>query len=209
MAKEEATTKKTEAKEEGAAASKHKSVVYGDHRRRKIKPCLLVFGVVVVILVIGGIFFAVNKPKDPRFTLDDLCIDPVSNSSVLAKLSSRNPNPKSGINYSKVSVYVRIQEGFESQFETERVDLESKYQEPGEVTTWTAVVASNNDNNDKRHGTFQNRIGVVNGVVAADFSLKWKSWIFTKRLHVRCPVMINLKDLTSSVPKPMSSCSTY
>lgn len=87
--------------------------------------------------------------------------------------------------------------------------MESTNQEPREVTTWTAVVASNNDNNDKSHGAFQIRNGEINGDVVADLSFQWKSWIFSIKpnLHVTCPVMLNLKDLTSSVPKPMSSCS--
>lgn len=123
------------------------------------------------------------------------------------KLSSNNPSPKSSVYYSKIGLRVWV----EGDFETESVFLDSTLQHTRGVVTWTAVVATNSDS-AKPSGSFQVRDGVTKGDVIADLSIQWKSGIFWSSkfsLRVRCPVLLNLKDLTSTVSKPMSSCSHH
>ncbi|KAJ4903101.1 Late embryogenesis abundant (LEA) hydroxyproline-rich glycoprotein family [Raphanus sativus] len=140
----------------------------------------------------------------PRFMLDDVSLDPVSGSKVLVKLSSTNPS-SSRIYYSEMSLHVQMEEIFE----TERVLLQSTVQAPHERTTWTGVVARNNVNSDKPDGTFQMRDGVENGDVIAEVKIQKNMLIFKskkRRLRVTCPVLLNLKDLTAVVSRPMSTC---
>ncbi|KAG7572686.1 hypothetical protein ISN44_As09g010430 [Arabidopsis suecica] len=95
-------------------------------------------------------------------------------------------------------------------FETESVFLQSKRQEPREVTTWTAVVANNNDN-FKRTGDFLVRHGIAYGYVIADIMFQWKSGIFSFRkfgLRVRCPVLLRLEDF-SSASRALFPCSQH
>ncbi|ESQ50141.1 hypothetical protein EUTSA_v10002219mg [Eutrema salsugineum] len=199
MTKEEAATKKTEAKEEGTT-SKHKSISYKDINKKKSVKIIGFIGVLIIIGVASAVMYYANKPPVPRFMLDDLYVDPLSKSSVLVKLSSTNPS-SSTLHYSKGSLLVQI----EGIFETDRVFLQETSQEPHERTTWTAVVASNKK--DEPNGSFQMRNGITNGVVIADLKI-YKSSIFKTSLRVRCPVVLNLKDLTSTVSKPMVTCST-
>ncbi|KAF8098250.1 hypothetical protein N665_0270s0022 [Sinapis alba] len=200
MKKEEATTKKEEAKEAGATLT-----VDSKDIQKNIKPkiALFVFVAVIVLSAFFALLFTFIKVPVPRFMLDDVSLDPVSRSKVLVKLSSTNPS-SSIIYYSELSLHVRIEEIFE----TERVFLQSTLQEPHERTTWTGVVARNNVKNDMPEGTFQMRDGVENGDVIAEVKIQKKSWMFNSksRLRVTCPVLLNLKDLTAAVSRPMCAC---
>ncbi|KAG2308387.1 hypothetical protein Bca52824_028135 [Brassica carinata] len=212
MKKEEATTKKTEAKEAGAPTKKTEAkeagatltVTYKDiQNKRKLKVGLYVFLAAFVLAGLLALILTLIKVRDPQFMLDDVSLDPISGSKVLVKLSSTNPS-SSSLSYSDMSLYVQIEEIFE----TERVFLQSTVQKPHERTTWTGVVARNNVNNDRPDGTFQMRDGVENGNVIAEVKIKKKSLMFSQksRLRVTCPVLLNLKDLTAVVSRPMSTC---
>ncbi|VVB16497.1 unnamed protein product [Arabis nemorensis] len=202
MTKTEAPTKKTEVKEEGTM-SKHKRVVYSD--KRKIKKYSLVAAVLLIIILC--VFVIVYKSIQPRplFILEDLYVDSVSNSSLMVKLLSTNPSSKSSLYYSKIGMRVWV----EGNFETERVFLANTFQKPKSVLAWTAAVATNS-NNARINGSFQMRDGVTKGNVIVDLSIQWKSGILSSSKfssRIRCPLLLNLKDLTSAVSKPMSSCS--
>ncbi|KAL0741008.1 hypothetical protein Bca4012_082521 [Brassica carinata] len=212
MKKEEATTKKTEAKEAGAPTKKTEAkeagatltVTYKDiQNKRKLKVGLYVFLAAIVLAGLLALILSLIKVRDPQFMLDDVSLDPISGSKVLVKLSSTNPS-SSSLSYSDMSLYVQIEEIFE----TERVFLQSTVQKPHERTTWTGVVARDNVNNDRPDGTFQMRDGVENGNVIAEVKIKKKSLMFSQksRLRVTCPVLLNLKDLTAVVSRPMSTC---
>ncbi|CAH8263862.1 unnamed protein product [Arabidopsis lyrata] len=139
------------------------------------------------------------------FMLEDLYVDPHS-PSVFVNLSSTNPSSKSSVYYSKLSLHVLVP----GDFETETVFLQSKRQKPREVTTWTAVLANNNDNL-KRTWDFLVSHGIADGYVIADIKFQWKSGIFSFRkfgLHVRCPVLLILDDL-SSTSRAVFPCSQH
>ncbi|AEC07966.1 hypothetical protein ISN45_At02g021360 [Arabidopsis thaliana x Arabidopsis arenosa] len=211
--REEPTKKKTEAKEEGAAASKHSRVVYSDKSRclSKNGKTIIYFGVPAALILLIICVFAFNyiaiQPRVPRFMLEDLYVDPLSNTSVIVKLSSTNPSYKSSVYYRKISLHVLVGE----KFETESVFLQSRRQEPRTVRLWTAVIANNNDNG-KPTGAFLVRHGMYYGHVIADIVFQWKSGIFSFKefgLHVRCPVLLRLEDLSSATIRAGSTCSQH
>ncbi|KAL9842177.1 hypothetical protein AtNW77_Chr2g0246691 [Arabidopsis thaliana] len=194
--REEPTKKKTEAKEEGAAASKHSRVVYSDKSRclSKNGKTIIYFGVPAALILLIICVFAFNyiaiQPRVPRFMLEDLYVDPLSNTSVIVKLSSTNPSYKSSVYYRKISLHVL---------------------EPRTVRLWTAVIANNNDNG-KPTGAFLVRHGMYYGHVIADIVFQWKSGIFSFKefgLHVRCPVLLRLEDLSSATIRAGSTCSQH
>jgi len=90
--REEPTKKKTEAKEEGAAASKHNRVVYSDKSRclSKNGKTIIYFGVPAALILLIICVFAFNyiaiQPRVPRFMLEDLYVDPLSNTSVIVSV---------------------------------------------------------------------------------------------------------------------------
>ncbi|CAL9234486.1 unnamed protein product [Arabidopsis halleri] len=201
---------KTEAKEEGAAASKHIRLVCSNKRKNKIKKIITIyFGVsaalILLIICVFAFGYLATQPRVPQFMLEGLYVDPNS-PSVFVNLSSTNPSSKSSVYYSKLSLYVLVP----GDFETKSVFLQSTRQKPREVTTWTAVVANNNDNL-KRTGDFLVRDGKADGYVIADIMFQWKSSIFSFRkfgLRVRCPVSLILDDLRSAI-KAESICSQH
>ncbi|KAG7642249.1 hypothetical protein ISN44_As02g021810 [Arabidopsis suecica] len=211
--KEDPTKKKTEVKEEGAAASKHNRVVYSDKSRclSKNGKTIIYFGVpaalfLLIICVFAFSYIAI-QPRVPRFMLEDLYVDPLSNTSVIVKLSSTNPSSESSVYYREISLHVLVGE----KFETESVFLQSRRQEPRTVRLWTAVIANNNDNG-KPTGAFLVRHGMYYGHVIADIVFQWKSGIFSFKefgLHVRCPVLLRLEDLSSATIRAGSTCSQH
>ncbi|CAL9234489.1 unnamed protein product, partial [Arabidopsis halleri] len=167
------------------------------------------FGVSAALILLTISFFAFSylatQPRVPQFMLEDLYVDPQS-PSVFVNLSSTNPSSKSSVYYSKLSLHVLVP----GDFETETVFLQSKRQKPREVTTWTAVLANNNDNL-KRTWDFLVIHGIADGYVIADIMFQWKSSIFSFRkfgLHVRCPVLLILDDL-SSASRAVFPCSQH
>lgn len=69
--------------EEGAT----QSVSYEDIQEKRIRKILWGFVAAVLLLSIGLIvFFTLIKPPVPLFMLDDLSVDPVSNSSLVVSV---------------------------------------------------------------------------------------------------------------------------
>ncbi|CAN6835440.1 unnamed protein product [Brassica oleracea var. botrytis] len=114
--------------EEGASLS----VSYEDIQQKRKKNILVCCCAVVGLLLLGLVVICtLIHPPVPRFMLDDLSLDPVSNSSLVATLRPTY------IYYSKTSVSVQI----EGNFQSESVFLQSTLQKPHERSPWTAVGA--------------------------------------------------------------------
>lgn len=87
MNKEEATTKKTEAKEEGAE-KKHIQVVYSDKRKKTI--IYVSSALILLIICVCAFGYVAIQPRVPRFRLDNLYVFPLSNSSVMVSFFNLN-----------------------------------------------------------------------------------------------------------------------
>ncbi|KAG2327351.1 hypothetical protein Bca4012_036360 [Brassica carinata] len=172
--------------EEGASLS----VSYEDIQQKRITKIFVISCVPIVLLLLGLIaIFTLIKPPVPQFMLDDLSVDPVSNSSLVVNLSSTNPSYTTDIYYSKMSVGVKI----EGIFQTESVFLQSTLQKPHERTLWTAVVAINMTN-----GSLGMRDGLMKaGDVVAHVNILGKFGILKNSLLVTCPILNDLKAIIS------------
>ncbi|CAN7128052.1 unnamed protein product [Brassica rapa subsp. narinosa] len=178
-----AKNKPTRKLEEGASLS----VSYEDIQQKREQKILVWSCAAVGLLLLGlVVILTLIHPPVPQFMLDDLSVDPVSNSSLVVNLSSTNPSYTTDIYYSKMSVDVQI----EGIFQSESVFLQSTLQKPHERTPWTAVVTIN-----KTNGSLGMRDGSMK--VVAHVNILGKFGILKNSLVVTCPILNDLKAIVS------------
>ncbi|KAL1308937.1 hypothetical protein HN51_051573 [Arachis hypogaea] len=188
-----------------------KTTVKVDRKRR----CWIYARIVMyigIVLCIGclliGFYIMLNKPKDPRFVIQQFSFQNGTNPTYNITLQVHNPNSKAGILYKEgqVSLSAKQQEIASGAFPT-------VFQEHCSSTTMTLKLKELKDNNLPKE--VQESVTNVNKKVHVTFSLTmqyhagittWKLRDGKKKYHVLCQVTVD--SLTEDTNVLSQDCQT-
>ncbi|KAK8601770.1 hypothetical protein V6N13_058551 [Hibiscus sabdariffa] len=181
---------------------------HDDNQRLAKRISLATLGFLTVLAIVIFLVWAILRPTEPRFILQDVTIYAFNltppnylTSNMQITLASRNPNDRVGIYYQKLDVSA----SYRNQLITLPTLIPTAYQGHKDITIWSPFLYGNavpvapflkvGLNQDMNAGVVLINVKVLG-------QLKWKvgSWISSRyQMNVNCPAYISFSDGTKAV----------